>query len=297
MSPSQATLQRRMDEAIQLLFKACVGANCFPGTVPQLVNGKIPTQDVLEALGLLESSQPVDQQLEAVQPTAKPLRKRDTTSSVDTFQTLDALHTASTIPPSQADTSKIAKTTYQPQSSRRHSTSTSTQLFSPKTKYKRDHNTISAAIPPSQPISPHRQRPQTQPSSSSTSYDSSTFSPPCNPKSHDSQADLRAISSLPIKTAKAIQDMHPYFANPSVILPYTDPFQTSFSRSSFPPGTSVSASASSTNNYQQRQQPQTMSNHTNFPTPLGWSMDDVDVGGGDVWDDLNLFDEEGLLLN
>ena len=65
-------LQRKTDTAIQLLFRHCVKASCFPGTIPLGVDGTVSTHDVLEALGLLESSESSTRQEHTDRQDVKP---------------------------------------------------------------------------------------------------------------------------------------------------------------------------------------------------------------------------------
>ena len=61
-----------MNDAIEMLFKACVRGQCFPGIQPQADGGSVSIHQILDGLGLIDTSEatvhPQEQSKSALKP-------------------------------------------------------------------------------------------------------------------------------------------------------------------------------------------------------------------------------------
>ena len=212
-----------MNDAIDMLFKACVRGQCFPGVQPLADNGIISTHQILDGLGLIETSAGAVQAQQKSKDPPNPQRdhlpiltpaKAGSVSSLDgspsrtALPALQSSHCANAIPPDSlradshdpaAPPSERPAVNIYPKS---RSTGSMPQVKKqrgrppgPKAAGRRATNPMHA---PSQTIYPPT---STHPEASASTESVSTRM----------ANTLRAISTLPADTTRAIEDIHPIF--------------------------------------------------------------------------------------
>lgn len=208
------TLRQKLDDAVQILFQACIKGNCFPGNVPTEVDGKISTHAVLEALGVNNPSPSQQAPPEEEIPVAAKATKIPKTNGVP--NTDKPLLPVSCLPsPPQSDQSVSTSPVAVQQQQNALSEASPPRGSQQTTKSEPVSNAISCS--PKCPGSQPHQCPAPMTGLDHSQVQKSIEeAPSVRIMSHvptdNYKAYLAAISSLPRSTAQAIYDMHPAFA-------------------------------------------------------------------------------------
>ena len=212
-----------MNDAIDMLYQACVRGQCFPGVQPHAPDGKVSTHQILDGLGLIENIEaPVEPQKQSKTPSNA---KGDhllifTPANAASVSILHNTPPKTVLPAPQNNHYASRKHPDLPregsQGPARQSLQRPEGIINPK-----PHSTgaiVQVAKKRGRPPGlKAANRPQTDPlPAPSQKMCPPTITPPVASLSTESASTrmantLRAISTLPADTARAIKDIHPIF--------------------------------------------------------------------------------------